>query len=65
MQPFNLQLHANNNHLQIILVIFIAILKILIILVTLLHLNYNSFFRPSIWTIYNIVLMEEWAYISH
>jgi hypothetical protein len=44
MQPFNLQIHANINHLQVILVIFITILKILVIFMTMLQLNYNCFF---------------------
>jgi hypothetical protein len=66
MQPLNLQLHANITHLQIILVIFTTILKSLAILVTMLQLSYDIlFFHPSIWTIYNIVFMQEWAYMSH
>jgi hypothetical protein len=44
MQPFNLQLHENITHLQIILVIFTTILKSLSIRVTMLQLSYFFFF---------------------
>jgi hypothetical protein len=59
-------------YLQLILVILATILQLncnylksLIILATMLKLNYNYFyFHPSMLTIYNIVFIQERAFMS-